>query len=77
MNKNHFNSPIITLPRQEGAVLIVSLILLVVMTMLGISGMEATKLETRMAANVQDYNKAFQKAEAGLAWTSAKPASAF
>jgi Tfp pilus assembly protein PilX len=71
MNKNHFNPPIITFPRQEGAVLIVSLILLVVMTMLGISAMEATKLETRMAANVQDYNKAFQKAEAGLAWTSA------
>ena len=69
MTENYFNSPI-SLPRQEGAVLIVALILLVVMTMLGISGMEATKLETRMAANVQDYNTAFQNAESGLAWTS-------
>lgn len=68
MNENRFNPPI-NLPRQEGAVLIVSLILLVVLTMLGISGIEATKLETRMAANVHDYNQAFQRAEAGLAWT--------
>ena len=69
MNENYLNSPI-NLPRQEGAVLIVALILLVVMTMLGISGMEATKLETKMAANVQDYNSAFQNAEGGLAWAS-------
>jgi Tfp pilus assembly protein PilX len=67
MNNNGFNLPI-NLSHQEGAVLIVSLILLVVMTMLGISGMEATKLETRMAANVHDYNQAFQNAEAGFAW---------
>jgi len=68
MNENCFNPPI-SLPRQEGAVLIVALFLLVVLTMLGISGIEATKLETRMAANVHDYNQAFQRAEAGLAWT--------
>lgn len=68
MNENRFNPPI-NLPRQEGAVLIVALVLLVVLTMLGISGLEATKLETRMAASVHDYNQAFQRAEAGLAWT--------
>jgi len=53
--------------RQGGAVLVVALILLVVLTMLGISAMESTKLETRMAANTEEYNRTFQMAEAGLA----------
>ncbi len=52
---------------QTGAVLIVSLILLVVLTMLGISAIESTKMETRMAANTKDYNQAFQNAEVGIA----------
>lgn len=52
--------------KQTGAVLIVALVLLVVLTMLGISAIEATKLETRMAANTREYNQAFQNAEAGL-----------
>jgi Tfp pilus assembly protein PilX len=52
--------------RQEGAVLIVALVLLVVLTMLGISAVESTKLETRMAASTRDYNRAFQAAEANL-----------
>ncbi|BAP57566.1 hypothetical protein THII_3269 [Thioploca ingrica] len=37
--------------------------------MLGISGIESTKLETRMADNVRKYNVAFQRAEAGIATT--------
>lgn len=55
--------------RQEGAVLVVALILLVVLTMLGISAIESTKLETRMAANTEEYNRTFQMAEAGLVQT--------
>ena len=55
-----------SLPRQEGAVLILALILLVVLTMLGISAIESTKLETRMAANTAEYNRAFQIAEYGI-----------
>lgn len=66
MNENHVNLPI-NLVRQEGAVLVVALVILVVLTMLGISGIEATKLETRMADNVKKYNAAFQDAEAQLA----------
>lgn len=34
--------------------------------MLGISAIESTKLETKMAANTTNYNRAFQTAEAGL-----------
>ncbi len=52
--------------RQEGAVLIVALVLLVVLTMLGVSAVESTKLETRMAASTREYNRAFQVAEASL-----------
>jgi len=52
--------------RQSGAVLIVALMLLVVLTMLGISAIESTKLETRMAANTRRYNQAFQQAESGI-----------
>jgi len=59
----HFNLP----HRQEGAVLVISLMLLVILTMLGISAIESTKLETRMAKNTKAYNEAFQMAEVGLA----------
>lgn len=52
--------------RQQGAVLIVSLILLVILTMLGISAMESTKLETKMAVNTAEVNRALQIAEVGL-----------
>jgi len=68
MNENRVNLPI-NFVHQEGAVLVVALVLLVVLTMLGISGIESTKLETRMADNVRKYNVAFQKAEAGIATT--------
>lgn len=51
---------------QQGAVLIVSLMLLVILTMLGISSMESTKLQTRMAANMVEYNYAFQVGEVGI-----------
>jgi Tfp pilus assembly protein PilX len=51
--------------QQEGAALIVSLMLLVILTMLGISAMESTKLETKMATNVAEMNRALQMAEFG------------
>lgn len=55
-----------TLFQQHGAVLIVSLMLLVILTMLGIATMESTKLQTRMAANMVEYNYAFQVGEVGI-----------
>lgn len=55
------------LPRQQqGAVLLMSLILLIILTLLGISAMESTKMETRMAANMTEYNRALQIAEVGV-----------
>lgn len=53
-------------PAQRGAVLVVSLILLAVLTLLGVTAMNTTSMEERMAANTQEGLRAFQLAEAGL-----------
>ena len=52
--------------RQSGAVLIVSLLFLVVLTILGITAMTGTTLEHRMAGNTRDHAVAMQAAEAAL-----------
>ena len=52
--------------RERGTVLIIALILLLVMTMLGITALNTTSLEEKMAANTQETSRAFQTAEAGL-----------
>ncbi len=52
--------------RQKGAVLIFCLVFLAILSMLGVSGMESTILEERMAGNMQDYTLAFQAAESAL-----------
>ena len=50
--------------RQRGAVMIVTLLFLVILTMLGITAMTGTTMEERMAGNARDYSVAFQAAEA-------------
>ena len=55
-----------TIKQQQGAVLVVSLIMLLVMTLIGISSMRTTVLEEKMASNYRDSNIAFQAAEAAL-----------
>lgn len=52
--------------RQRGIVLAVALIMLVVITLLGVSAMQVTSLEERMAGNMRDRSLAFQSAEAAL-----------
>jgi type IV pilus assembly protein PilX len=52
--------------RQRGAVLVIGLLLLVVMTVLGTAAMQSTGLQERMAGNARDRNLAFQAAEAAL-----------
>jgi len=52
--------------RQSGAVLIISLILLLIMTLLGVTTMNTTALQEKMAGNSQEVNRAFQAAETGL-----------
>lgn len=52
--------------QQTGSVLVVALVILLILTLLGLSGMNTTILQERMAGNLQDMNSAFQAAEAGL-----------
>ncbi|HET9444952.1 MAG TPA: PilX N-terminal domain-containing pilus assembly protein [Steroidobacteraceae bacterium] len=53
-------------PRQRGAALVVSLLLLLVLTILAIGASQTTRLEERMAGNMRDIDMAFQGSEAGL-----------
>ncbi len=52
--------------RQSGAVLIVSMIILVILTLLGVTAMNTTSLQERIASNTQEQVHAFQAAETGL-----------
>jgi type IV pilus assembly protein PilX len=52
--------------RQKGAALVVALILLMVLTLLAISGMNTATLELQMAGNAQYSENAFQASEVGI-----------
>ena len=52
--------------RQTGAVMAVSLIILLMLTLIGITGMRSTLMQERMAGNDRDRNLAFELAESGL-----------
>lgn len=54
------------LHHQSGAVLVVSLIMLLLLTIIGVTSMQTTSLEEKMAGNMRDRNIAFQAAEAAL-----------
>ncbi len=52
--------------RQQGAALAMSLIILLVMTVIGVTAMQVTVLEEKMAGNLRDRSIAFQAAESAL-----------
>lgn len=52
--------------RQRGVALVVGMLLLLVLTILGTTGMATAVLELRMAANAQYHARAFQAAEFGI-----------
>lgn len=56
----------ITYKKQSGAVLFISLIMLLLLTLIGVSGMQTTILEEKMSGNYRDQNIAFQAAESTL-----------
>lgn len=51
---------------QRGAVLIVALIMLLLMTMIGLAGMRGTSLQENMASNLRENSLSLQAAEAAL-----------
>ncbi|MCP3868166.1 MAG: pilus assembly protein PilZ [Gammaproteobacteria bacterium] len=52
--------------RQRGAILITALMILLLMTLFGLSTMDTNILEEKMAGNMRDRNVAFQAAESAL-----------
>ncbi|MGI9302111.1 MAG: pilus assembly PilX family protein [Gammaproteobacteria bacterium] len=62
---------------QTGAALITGLVLLLVLTLIGVTAMRSTTLEERMARNLREANIAFQMAETGLiggeSWVNDRP----
>ena len=65
-NNQQFSNVFPSPQNQKGMVLILVLSLLLALTILGVSSMSTSTLETRMANNFQDRNVAFQAAEAAL-----------
>jgi len=61
---------------QNGAVLITGLLILVILSILGITTMQSSLLQERMAGNMEQRDIAFEMAEAGLrdgeAWLDAQ-----
>lgn len=52
--------------QQKGVVLIMSLVILVLITLVGLSTIRTTTMEEKMAGNSRDRDKAFQAAEAAV-----------
>lgn len=52
--------------RQGGSALIVSLLILLVLTVIGVTSMSTTSLQSKMATNTREYNIGFQAAESAL-----------
>jgi len=78
---NRYNTPPQT--KQTGATLIVSLLILLVMTLLGVTAMQTNILEEKMSGNSQDVSLSLQAAEAAMreaedyVETIVSPAAAF
>ncbi|NOZ54572.1 MAG: hypothetical protein GXP08_15805 [Gammaproteobacteria bacterium] len=57
---------IINRDKQQGAALIISLMMLLVLTMVGVSALSNTSLGERMARNFQHFTLAFQASESAI-----------
>lgn len=61
MNKTKFS-----MNKQSGVVLVISLIMLLLLSLIALTGSEVTSLEEKMASNMRDKNLAFQAGESAL-----------
>ena len=52
--------------QQQGVVLLVGLVMLLLLTIIGLTSIRGTNLQERMAGNMRDRHMAFQSAEAAL-----------
>ena len=67
---NRSTTPLVCMPPysrgQRGAALIMALVILLILTILGVTAMSTSSLEQKMAGNIQDLTRAFQAAESGV-----------
>ena len=61
------------LSNERGSVLLLSLMLLVVLTIIGLAATSKTIVEQSISSNDRLYRGAFYAAESGLAWVAATP----
>lgn len=66
MKSTNITRPLSVASRQRGAVMVVSLVILLIVTMIAVSSMQGTVLQEKMAGNSRDRNLAFQTAESGV-----------
>jgi len=66
IDKHNRRSQINSCQTQTGVVLAISLIILLLLTIIGLSAMQTSALEEKMAGNLRDKSLAFQTAEAAL-----------
>lgn len=52
--------------QQQGVALVMALVILLIMTLLGITAMGTSSLEEKMAGNIQEATRVFEAAESGL-----------
>ncbi len=52
--------------KQQGAVLVVALIVLLVLTLVGVASLQSTSVDERMAGNLRDLNLALQATDSAL-----------
>ncbi|MHB8473212.1 MAG: pilus assembly PilX family protein [Gammaproteobacteria bacterium] len=57
---------------QRGSALIVSLLILLVLTVIGVTSMSTTALQSKMASNSREYNQGFQATESALRYGEAE-----
>ncbi len=55
---------------QKGAVLVLALVMLTVLTLIGVSSMSSSSLELKVASNAQQHNIAFQGTQSRVAFAS-------
>lgn len=60
------SGPSIAGTRERGAALVIGLVLMLALTILGVSGMNTATLELNMASNAESAQDAFQAAETGI-----------
>jgi len=71
----HSNLTSININRSNGAVMIMSLTILLILTMLAVSSLNVSLFEERMAANTQSKSITFQATESAISTTAANKAT--